>query len=48
MRFSVVIPTMRPEAVLAATPNRLRRCYSAPHEVIGLVGGARTKWLRRS
>jgi hypothetical protein len=48
MRFSVLIPTMRPEAVLAATPNRLRRYDPAPHEVIDLVVGARTEWLRRS
>ena len=34
MRFSVVIPTMRREAILAATLNSLRRCDPAPHEVI--------------
>ena len=34
MRFSVVIPTMRREAILAATLDSLRRCDPAPHEVI--------------
>ena len=34
MRFSVVIPTMRREAILAATLDSLRRCEPAPHEVI--------------
>jgi GT2 family glycosyltransferase len=34
VRFSVVIPTMRREAILAATLDSLRRCDPAPHEVI--------------
>ena len=34
MRFSVVIPTMRREAILAATLDSLRRCDPAPHEVL--------------
>jgi glycosyltransferase involved in cell wall biosynthesis len=34
VRFSVVIPTMRREAILAATLDSLRRCDPAPDEVI--------------
>jgi glycosyltransferase involved in cell wall biosynthesis len=34
VRFSVVIPTMRREAILEATLESLRRCDPAPHEVI--------------
>ena len=34
MRFSVVIPTMRREAILASTLASLERCDPAPYEVI--------------
>jgi GT2 family glycosyltransferase len=34
VRFSVVIPTMRREAILAATLDSLRRCDPGPNEVI--------------
>jgi glycosyltransferase involved in cell wall biosynthesis len=34
MRFSVVIPTMRRESILAATLDSLLRCDPPPHEVI--------------